>query len=71
MLTNLLNYKTLLLIKTIKMKEFTSTVTLTFDINNHEAIDKNDYINRLMAQYSELFDLEIKEQEISNIEEVN
>ena len=53
------------------MKEFTSTVTLTFDINNHEAIDKNDYFNRLMAQYSELFDLEIKEQEISNIEEVN
>ena len=53
------------------MKEFTSTVTLTFEINNLEAIDKNDYINRLMAQYYELFDLEIKEQEISNIEEVN
>ena len=53
------------------MKEFTSTVTLTFEINNLEAIDKNDYVNRLMTQYSELFDLEIKEQEISNIEEVN
>ena len=32
------------------MKEFTSTVTLTFDINNHEAIDKNDYIERLKEQ---------------------
>ena len=53
------------------MKEFTSTVTLTFEINNLEAIDNNDYVDRLMAQYSELFDLEIKEQEISNIEEVN
>ena len=53
------------------MKEFTSTVTLTFEINNLEAIDKNDYVDRLMAQYSELYDLEIKEQEISNIEEVN
>ena len=53
------------------MKEFTSTVTLTFEINNLEAIDKNDYVDRLMAQYSELFDLEIKEHEITNIEEVN
>ena len=53
------------------MKEFTSTVTLTFEINNLEAIDKNDYVDRLMAQYIELYDLEIKEQEISNIEEVN
>ena len=53
------------------MKEFTSTVTLTFEINNLEAIDKNDYVDRFMAQYSELYDLEIKEHEISNIEEVN
>ena len=53
------------------MKEFTSTVTLTFEINNLEAIDKNDYVDRLMAQYSELYDLEIREHEISNIEEVN
>ena len=51
------------------MKEFTSTVTLTFEINNLEAIDKNDYVDRLMAQYSELFDLEIKDYEITNIEE--
>jgi len=51
------------------VKEFTSTVTLTFEINNLEAVDKNDYINRLMAQYLDLYDLEIKEHEITNIEE--
>jgi len=50
-------------------KEFTSTVTLTFEINNLEAVDKNDYIDRLMAQYLDLYDLEIKEHEITNIEE--
>ena len=53
------------------MKEFTSTVTLTFEINNLEAVDKDDYINRLMAQYLDFYDLEIKEHEITNIEEYN
>ena len=52
------------------MKEFTSTVTLTFDINNHEAIDQNDYIERLKEQYLDLYNLEIKDYEITNIEEV-
>ena len=51
------------------MKEFTSTVTLTFEINNLEAVDKNDYIDRLMAQYLDFYNLEIKEHEITNIEE--
>ena len=51
------------------MKEFTSTVTITFEINNLEAVDKNDYIDRLMAQYLDLYDLEIKDHEITNIEE--
>ena len=53
------------------MKEFTSTVTLTFEINNLEAVDKNDYIDRLMAQYLDFYNLEIKEHEITNIEEYN
>ena len=51
------------------MKEFTSTVTLVFEINNLEAVDKDDYINRLMAQYLDFYDLEIKDHEITNIEE--
>ena len=51
------------------MKEFTSTVTLTFDINNHEAIDQNDYVRLLKLQYQELYNLEIKDYEITNIQE--
>ena len=51
------------------MKEFTSTVTLTFDINNHEAIDKNDYVRLLKLQYLELHNVYLKDYEISNIQE--
>ena len=51
------------------MKEFTSTVTLTFDINNHEAIDKNDYTEALKELYLDSYNLEIKDHEITNIEE--
>ena len=51
------------------MREFTSTVTLTFDINNHEAIDKNEYVRLLKLQYQELYNLEIKDYEITNIQE--
>ena len=51
------------------MREFTSTVTLTFDINNHEAIDKNDYVRLLKLQYQELYNLEIIDYEITNIQE--
>ena len=53
------------------MKEFTSTVTLTFDINNIEAINKNDYIETLKEQYLDLYNLEVKDDEITNIVEVN
>ena len=53
------------------MKEFTSTVTLTFDINNIEAINKNDYIEALKELYLDSYNLEIKDQEITNIKEYN
>ena len=51
------------------MREFTSTVTLTFDINNHEAIDKNDYIEALKELYLDSYNLYLKDHEISNIQE--
>ena len=51
------------------MKEFTSTVTLTFDINNLTAIDKDEYIEMLKEQYLDLYNLEIIDYEISNIQE--
>ena len=53
------------------MKEFTSTVTLTFDINNIEAINKNDYIEALKELYLDLYNVYLKDHEITNIEEVN
>ena len=53
------------------MKEFTSTVTLTFDLNNHEAIYKNDYIRLLKLQYLELYNISIMTEEISDIIEYN
>ena len=53
------------------MKEFISTVTLTFEVNNLEAIDKNDYIETLKEQYMDLYNLEVKDDEITNVVEVN
>ena len=49
------------------MKEFTSTVTLTFDINNHEAIDKNDYVRLLKLQYQEYYNINIMTEEILSL----
>ena len=51
------------------MKEFTSTVTLTFDINNIQAIHKNDYIEALKERYLDSYNIEIKDHEITTIEE--
>ena len=51
------------------MKEFISTVTLTFEVNNLEAIDKNDYIETLKEQYLDLYNVYLKDHEISNIQE--
>jgi hypothetical protein len=53
------------------MKEFTSTVTLTFDINNIEANSQRQYIKALKEQYLDLYNVYLKDHEISNIEEVN
>ena len=51
------------------MKDFTSTVTLVFDINNIEATDKQDYIDRLKDFYFESYGIEVKDHEITEIEE--
>tara|TARA_A200000159_G_scaffold160079_1_gene179634 strand:- start:1009 stop:1173 length:165 start_codon:yes stop_codon:yes gene_type:complete len=50
------------------MKEFTSTVTLQFAINNIEATDKQDYIDRLKDFYFESYGLEVQDAEITDIE---
>ena len=53
------------------MKEFTSTVTLTFDLNNLTAIDKEEYIEMLKEQYRDLYNINIMTEEISDIIEYN
>ena len=53
------------------MKEFTSTVTLTFDLNNLEAESKEDYIRLLKLQYQEYYNINIKTEEISEIKKYN
>ena len=53
------------------MKEFTSTVTLTFDLNNLTAIDKEEYIEMLKEQYRDLYNINIMTEEISDIKEYN
>ncbi len=52
-------------------KEFTSTVTLTFDLNNLEAESKEDYIAKLKEQYQEHYNISIMTEEISDIKEYN
>ena len=46
------------------MKEFTSTVTLTFDINNIEAKSQKQYIKALKEQYFDLYNVYLKDHEI-------
>ena len=53
------------------MKEFTSTVTLTFDLNNLAAESKEDYIRLLKLQYQEYYNINIMTEEISDIKEYN
>ena len=53
------------------MKEFTSTVTLTFEINNLSAFDKEEYIAKLKEQYQEWYNINIMTEEISDIIEYN
>ena len=50
------------------MMEFTSTVTLKFDINNHEAESEREYIAKLKEQYAECYGLFVKDHEITNIQ---
>ena len=53
------------------MKEFTSTVTLTFDLNNLEAESKEEYISKLKEYYQEWYNINIMTEEISDIKEYN
>jgi hypothetical protein len=52
------------------MKEYTSTVTITFSLNYNEAQSKEDYIEKTKAQFSEQYGIDLMDCEITDIEEV-
>lgn len=51
------------------MKEYTSNIVVTFSINNLEAESKEDYIEKIKDQYSELHGIELQDNEIQDMEE--
>jgi len=51
-------------------KEYTSTITVIFDLNNHEAKSKEDYINIVKEQFYEEYGIKLTNSEITNIQEV-
>jgi hypothetical protein len=51
------------------MKEFTSNIVITFSINNLEAENKYDYIEKLKEQFNELHGLKLQDHEIKDIQE--
>jgi len=52
------------------MKEYTSNIVVTFSINNLEAETKEEYIEKIKDQFSELHGIELMTHEIQDIEEV-
>lgn len=51
------------------MKEYTSDIVITFSINNLEAENQFDYIEKLKEQFEELHGIELQDHEIKNIQE--
>jgi len=51
------------------MKTYTSIIKIEFHINNMEAKSKKEYIKQLKEQYQEEYNLILKEDEITNIQE--
>ena len=56
--------------KMTKLKEYTSTIVVSFHINNHEAISKEHYIDTLKLQFKEQYDIDLQDHEIKEIERI-
>ena len=52
------------------MKEYTSTITVTFSLNYNEAQSKEEYIEKIKSQFNEQYGIDLMDNEITNIEEV-
>jgi len=54
-----------------KLNEYTSTITVKFAINNHEAQSKKHYIDILKLQFKEQYGIDLMDNEITEIEKIN
>lgn len=54
-----------------KLNEYTSTITVSFAINNHEAVSKEHYIEILKLQFKEEYGIDLMDSEITEIEKIN
>lgn len=52
------------------MKEYTSTVTVVFSLNYNEAQSKEEYIQKVKDQFSEQYEIDLMDCEITDVEEV-
>ena len=51
------------------IKEYTSSITIKFSLNYHEAESKEDYIEKIKSQFREQYGLNLMDDEITQIEE--
>lgn len=51
------------------MKTYTSVINVSWAGNKHEAESKADYINKVIEQFSQEFNMELSPDEITQIEE--
>lgn len=50
------------------MKEYTSTVTVTWSINNHEASSEEDYRDKVKDQFYDEYGITLSDYEIKDVE---
>jgi len=52
-----------------ELKEYTCTITLRYAGNQHEATNENDYKKKVKEQFSEDYNIDLDDSEITNIKE--
>ena len=53
-----------------KMKEYTSTITVTWSLNNHEASSEQEYRDRVKDQFYDEYGISLSDDEIKDVEEL-
>tara|TARA_Y100000114_G_C11544498_1_gene224189 strand:- start:352 stop:516 length:165 start_codon:yes stop_codon:yes gene_type:complete len=53
------------------IKEYQSTITVSWGCNNHEAKSKEEYIQKVKDQFYEEFGIHLTDNEITDIEQIN